>query len=129
MAKHYIHRKLSKKELLDVATMQYFIPTGSKRRIYPNDKKKMSDLSSHGIKPKRETPGYKLLIIGKMYRDLQITSYKEDIELGFFTKYEIISSFPKKLQPWIESKIKKVPYDSNGDTSRMFIGMYKIGDY
>lgn len=122
-------RKLSAKERLDIATMVYFIPTSAKRRIYPNDKIKMADFSSRGIKPRRVTPGFTLLQWGKTYRDEQITSYKRDIQLGFFTKNEIIQGMPPRFRDWIENKIKDTPYDVNGDTSRMLIKMYKTGSF
>jgi hypothetical protein len=113
-------RKLSKNEQFDVATMIYFIPNNVKSRIYPNDKIKMADLSSKGIKPNRITKGFTLLQWGKTYRDEQITSYRRDISLGLFTKIELLDSMPPKLKNWLWSKIKDVPYDVDGSTVRMW---------
>ena len=105
-------RKLSKKERLDIATMAYFIPSKAKARIYMHDKVKMADLSSRGIKPARATKGFKLLQWGKTYRDEQITSYRRDIALGYFTKAELMESMPPRFREWLWEKIKDVPYDS-----------------
>jgi len=122
MSKLYKDRKLSKKEKLDIETMQYFLPT--KGRIYPNDKKKMADLSSQGITPKNQTSGFVLLKWGKTYRDLQITEYKRDISLGLITKGEILDSMPENLRDWLWKKIQHVPYDTDGTTTKMLVHEY-----
>lgn len=120
-----LHR-LTTGEQFDIETMRYFIPRNKLRtRITKQDIVCMADLSSKGIQPSHRTPGFINLLWGKTYRDEQITSYRNDIQLGYITKYEIISSFPKHLQPWIESKIKDVPYDVDGHTSRIFVDMYR----
>lgn len=122
-------RKLSKNERFDIATMVYFIPTSSKHRIYPNDKVKMADLSSKGIKPMRITKGFMLLRWGKTCRDEQITSYKEGISLGLFTKAELLESTPPRLRDWIWNKIESTPWDVSQDTTKMLIKMYQNNDY
>lgn len=122
-------KKLSNKERFDISTMVYFIPSSSKARIYQNDKIKMANLSSHGIKPKRETKGFILLKWGKTYRDEQITSYKRDIQLGYFTKAELLESMPPRFRNWLWSKIQYVPYDTDGKSSAMWISMYKSGEF
>lgn len=105
-------RKLTKKELFDQRTMSYFYPkTAPKVRIRHYDRIKMADLSSKGIKPRRETPGYKKLLWGKTYRDMQITEWKRDIMAGYITKGEIYESVWPSLRAWCESKLKYVPYD------------------
>lgn len=121
-------RRLTSGEQFDIETMRYFIPRNKlKTRITRQDEVRIADLSSKGIQPDRRTPGFLNLLWGKTYRDEQITTYKRDILLGYITKYEIISSFSKRLQPWIESKIKDVPYDVDGDISDMFVGMHREG--
>lgn len=109
-------KKLTNKERFDIATMVYFIPSSSKKRIYPNDKIKMAILSSTGVKPERETPGFRLLKWGKTYRDEQITSYKRDIRAGLFTKAELLEEIPPRFRDWLWSKIKDVPYDEDAYT-------------
>lgn len=122
-------RKLTNKEQFDIATMVYFIPSDAKTRIYPNDKKKMVDLSSRGIRPQRETKGFKELRIGKTYRDLQITSYCDDVRAGYFTKSELIEGMPPRFREWITKKLKGVPYDEDGYSTAMWVSMYKRGEY
>ena len=122
----YKNRRLTNKEKLDVATMAYFIPnTSGKYHIYPNDIKKMANLSSNGAKPSRETRGFYLLKWGKTYRDEAITGWKSMIEDGLITKGELLDDMPPRFREWLWVKIKDVPYDINGDTSRMFVKMYR----
>ena len=120
--------RLSQKQWIDVHSMAYFIPSGSKQRIYPNDFKKMALYSATGKLPDNQTRGFKLLLWGKTYRDEQITSYIRDIRLGYFTKHELIQSMPHFLRDWLARKIEHVPYDEDGDTSAMLIGLYRKGD-
>lgn len=117
--------KLTNKELFDIKTMRYFIPKQqSPWRIRDYDKVKMAQLSSRGIEPKRRTKGFELLRWGKTYRDLSITMWKEDIQQGYITKNEIYEGLPSWLVKWAISKLKDVPYDINGDTSRMLTRIY-----
>jgi len=138
MSQHYKNRRLTNKEKLDVSTMAYFIPKTITYRIYPNDKKKMADLSSRGVWPKGKkgnvmlmktegsnTLGFKLLQTGKTYRDMQITAYKEDISNGYFTKIELLDAMPERLRGWLWSKIEDVPYDVDGDTSKFMVTLYE----
>lgn len=131
MAKALYRTKLSAKESFDIRTMRYFIPKANalKARISYNDKVKIANLSSRGIQPKRRTPGFVNLLWGKTYRDLQISSWKEDIGQGFITKAEICESLPVWLREWAESKLQYAPYDVEGKTSRMFVAMYRSGNY
>ena len=130
MASTLKSRKLSKKELFDITTMMYFIPLhGAHRpRITLNDKRKMANLSSHGEKPDYATKGFKALQWGKTYRDEQITAYRRDIPLGYITKHEIISSYPKNMQKWIQEKLRDIPYDINQSTSKMLTRTYSNGN-
>jgi len=123
--KSYKNRKLTKKEELDISTMVYFIPSNSKHRIYKNDKIKMAELSSKGIQPDMITKGFSLLKWGKTYRDEQITSYKRDIQLGLFTKYEILQGIAPRFRDWLWNKIKDTTYDVDYKTSNVLIEMYK----
>lgn len=107
--------------------MVYFIPDGAKRRIYPNDKRKMAVLSSTGKQPARETPGFIILKWGKTYRDEQITSYKRDVRAGYFTKAELIYAMPPRFQAWLEDKLKTVPYDENSEAAPMLMAAYRGG--
>lgn len=128
MAKYLKDQKLSNKERFDQRTMRYFMPRSKYRtRITHNDTIKMANLSSRGQHPKRRTKGFLNLLWGKTYRDLQITQWKDDIRAGYFTKSEIYSGVPEWLQPWVESKLKDVPYDVDGTTSRMLVRMYHHG--
>lgn len=122
----YKNRKLSPKEKIDIASMEYFIPRAnlSKFRIYPNDRKKMANLSSRGVKPKIETKGFELLKYGQTYRDLYITDCRLDITRGITTKMELINSMPHKLKGWMWLKIKDVPYDVDGEASNMHRILY-----
>lgn len=123
----YKYRRLSSREKIDIASMVYFIPRRNvdKFRIYPNDKKKMADLSSKGIHPKRETDGFRLLKIGQTYRDLHITDYRLDITRGIVTKNELLDWMPPVLKNWMWRKIKDVPYDLDNEATRMWIGMHE----
>ena len=121
--KPYNQIRLSKKQILDVKSMEYFIPTTSKKRIYPNDRTKMAILSSKGVEPENVTRGFTLLKYGRTYRDEQITSYQRDIRLGYITKFEIIDSMPTELREWINKKIRGTPYDEGGTTRRMAIAI------
>lgn len=126
MSRHLKDRKLSKKEKMDIDTMIYFLPKSSVNvRIYPNDKKKMANMSSQGIKPKKITKGYELLRHGKTFRDMQITSYQSDIRAGLFTKHELVQSMPPRLRGWLLAKISNTPYDESHTTSDMLIKMYR----
>lgn len=128
MARPYCQRKLTNKEKFDQRTMLYFLPKGRfPGRVQHNDRVKMADLSSRGIQPKNITNGFQNLLWGKTYRDEQITSWKRDISLGYFTKIEIYESVPTWLRLWAESKLKDVPYDVDGETSRMLVRMYHNG--
>lgn len=125
MNKTLAKQRLSNKQKLDIATMQYFIPTASKCRVSPNDKKKMANLSSQGIEPVVRTPGFKALTIGRMYRDWHVTSYRDDVRKGLITKAELTQSMPAKLQPWLTSKLAQVPYDESGETTSMFLAIHR----
>lgn len=119
---------MTNKEKFDIKTMRYFThPRKYHTRITKQDEQAMVNLSSRGIKPQRMTKGLNCLIWGKTYRDEQITAYKRDIALGYFTKWEIISSYPKDMRDWIKSKIASTPYDVNNDTSQMLVKMYQNG--
>lgn len=102
----YKYRKLTTKEAFDVETMKYFIPRNRlSKRLQRNDKRKIADLSSRGIQPRRDTPGYIDLRWGKTYRDWQITQWRRDVAEGLFTKWEIINSVPQFMQSWLEDKL------------------------
>jgi len=125
----YKDRRLTARERFDVRTMQYFYPrrSGFKARVRSNDKAKMADLSSYGIRPKRRTPGFQKLAWGKTYRDLQVTQWSNDIRDGLITKAEIYDSLPDWLLPWIEPKLQYVPYDVDGLSTKMWITLYHQG--
>lgn len=106
MGRPYHLRRLTKREHFDQRTMRYFIPRNRySGRIRHNDTIKMADLSSRGIQPKRRTPGFLNLLWGKTYRDLQITQWRNGVQDGITTKYEIYASVPEWLRPWVETKL------------------------
>lgn len=112
--------KITPKMQLDVDTMRYFCVG----RVYvkKSDKEAMAIYSATGKKPAIWTKGLEALKWGKTYRDEQVTAYIRDIELGLFTKTELLESMPnKRLKDWLWGKIEKVRYDVNGSTSRMAV--------
>lgn len=124
-------RRLTAKERFDQQTALYFYPrrSGFKARVRHNDRIKMADLSSRGVQPKRRTPGFVKLLWAKSYRDLQITEWSDDIRAGLITKAEIYDSVPEWLLEWIEDKLIEVPYDIDGNSTRMWTQMYRSGNY
>lgn len=113
-------RKLTNKELFDIRTMRYFIPRFAPKgwRITQKDKVAMADLSSKGIQPKGigltdPFTGVRALVTGKTYRDLMVTEWSDSVRKGYMTKWELINSVPEWLQPWLEEKLKDVPYDED----------------
>lgn len=119
--------KLSNKMRLDVETMRYFYPgkSGGRSHITKQDIHDMAVYSATGKKPGTESKGFKQLVWGKTYRDLQITQWREDIRDGFITKWEVQASVPVRLREWVIKKIADVPYDTNGETSKMILSLYR----
>lgn len=117
---------MTNKEKFDQRTMLYFYPnkTGGMPRVRDYDRQKMADLSSRGIQPKNQTPGFQRLLWGKTYRDLQITEWKRDIGKGYITKSEVYESVPDWLRDWTISKLQDVPYDTEGKTAAWLIDMH-----
>jgi hypothetical protein len=117
------------KEKFDIRTMRYFVNRNTRKRfrITKADEEAMAALSSRGVQPKKMTTGLHALVWAKTMRDENITSYRRDIALGFFTKFEIINSYPKDMQDWIAGKIADVPYDVEGKTGEMLISYRRRG--
>lgn len=117
--------KITPKMKLDVDTMHYFFPCTSRPYVKQSDREAMALFSARGIKPEVETKGFYQLKWGKTYRDEQITSYRQDIRAGLFTKHELLQSMPVKFRDWLWEKIKDVPYDENKEVQPMLIKYYR----
>lgn len=102
--------KLTNKQRQELQAIKYLIPEWCEfQPITDDDLKTFFDWSDKGIKYElkpMEMSGLAALHYGKQYRDLHITTYREDIADGILAKWQLINDMPDSVQPWLRIALK-----------------------
>jgi len=100
--------KLTKKQLNDLETIKFFIPSQLKKiKISNSDIVAFFDFSERGISPKKETEGFNLLKQGKNWRGIHMEMYEEGVLDGSMPYCVILEDMPRVVVDFIKREMFK----------------------